>query len=132
MEKWRQVWREGFMPQLSTEGLEALETALACDDARLLQGTSYYPPLMGPLQGRAVEATCAICYCGWQGERLDTVSAVDQFFQRVCDGTDQQFVEPAACRFFLNWYDDTPREAMRRELLAEVKLALLQRRVAAA
>ena len=29
--------------------------------------------------------------------------------------------EPAACRWFLNWFDDTPRDQMRRELLAEVK-----------
>ena len=35
--------------------------------------------------------------------------------------------EPAACRWFLNWYDDTPRDEVRRELLAEVELALAER-----
>ncbi len=35
--------------------------------------------------------------------------------------------EPAACRWFLNWYDETPRHEMRRCLLAEVNRVLARR-----
>ena len=35
--------------------------------------------------------------------------------------------EPAGCRWFLNWYDETPRDDMRRMLLAEVNRALARR-----
>ena len=47
MDSWRKVWRDGLAPLISTEGLEALRTALCDDDARLLQGATTTPP---PLQ----------------------------------------------------------------------------------
>jgi len=132
MEKWRRIWREGFAPQLSTAGLQALQKALADDDPRLLQGTTCYPPLLDPLKDRAVEASCALGFCGWQGDGINSVGQLDEFFQRLCDAADLPFSDPAACRYFLNWYDDTPREQMRQELLAEVTLALQERHTAAA
>jgi hypothetical protein len=55
---------------------------------------------------------------------LDTVAEVEEFFARACFETDQRLGEPAACRWFLNWYDETPREEMRRQLLAEVNRSL--------
>jgi hypothetical protein len=97
-----------------------------------LQGTTCYPPLLDELKDQAVQATCVLGYCGWQGEGLHTVGQLDEFFQKLCDAADQNFPEPAACRFFLNWYDDTPRDEMRRELFVEVALALRERHVAAA
>ncbi len=124
MEKWRRVWREGFAPLLTRESLIALQIALAHDDARLLQGTTCYPPLLDVLRDRAVEGACALGWCGWKGERLRSVGQVEAFFSRLCDAADAEFHESAACRYFLNWYDETPRAEMRRELLAEVTRAL--------
>ena len=46
----------------------------------------------------------------------------------MCFEIDQRFGEPTACRWFLNWFDETPREEMREQLLAEVQRALAQRR----
>jgi hypothetical protein len=132
MEKWRRVWREGFVPQLSTTSLQSLQQALTEDDPRLLQGTTCYPPLLDELKDEAVQAVCALGFCGWQGEGLNHVGEIDAFFQKLCDAADLNFTDPAACRFFLNWYDDTPRDEMRQELLAEVTLALEQRHTAAA
>jgi hypothetical protein len=127
MEKWRRIWREGLAPHLSRTGLQALELALIHDDQRLLQGTTCYPPLLDALRDREVEGTCAIGFCGWQGEGMTHVGQVEEYFQRICDAADAIFNEPAACRYFLNWYDDTPRDQMRRELLGEVTLALRER-----
>jgi hypothetical protein len=42
----------------------------------------------------------------------------------MCYEIDQKLGEPAGCRWFLNWYDETSREQMRKELSAEVGIAL--------
>lgn len=127
MEKWRRVWREGLAPQFSRHGLLALQNALITDDVRLLQGVVSSPPPLDALRRCAVNGTCAIGLCGWQGDGLRNVGQVEEYFHRVCDAADMAFGESAACRFFLNWFDDTPRAEMRRELLAEVKRALCKK-----
>lgn len=131
-ESWRKVWREGLVPHLSTASLEALRKGLTGDDPQLLQGATTTPPPLQCVQDWPVEAACALGYCGWQGEGLDTVAEVEEFFARACFEADQRLGEPAACRWFLNWYDDTPRDEMRRLLLEEVDFALAERRAPSA
>lgn len=120
MEKWRRTWREAIVPHLSRVGLLALEAALRTDDPRLLQGATCFPPLLDALRERPIEAACALGYCGWQGGRLSRVGELERYFHDLCNAVDAAFNEPAACRYFLNWYDDTPRAEMRGELLTEV------------
>lgn len=127
MESWRKVWRDGLASHLSTPGLEALRRALIGDDSRLLQGATTTPPPLQCVQDWPVEAACVLGYCGWQGDGLETVAQVEEFFARVCFEADQALGEPAACRWFLNWFDEAPRPEMRKELLAEVKRTLAQR-----
>lgn len=124
MESWRNVWRNGFAPVMSTAALEALRDALRGDDARLIQGATTTPPPLMCVQDWPVERADALAYAGWQAEGCDTVGEAEQYFANCCFEADQRLGEPAACRWFLNWYDDTPRPEMRRELLAEVELAL--------
>jgi hypothetical protein len=128
MDSWRKVWREGVAPLISSEGLQALARALASDDPRLLQGATTSPPPLQCVQEWPVEAACGIGYCGWQGDGLETVAEVEEFFARVCFEVDMALGEPAGCRWFLNWFDETPRDEMRRLLLAEVNTELAQRR----
>jgi len=127
MDSWKLVWRNGFVPCLSTIGLEALRDALRADDLRLAQGATTTPPPIMCVGDWPVEAACALGFCGWQGEGLETVGEVEEFFARACYEADIRLGEPAGCRWFLNWFDDTPRTAMRMELLAEVELALAER-----
>ena len=127
IDSWRKVWREGLAPQLSTAAVQALERALKEDDPRLLQGATTTPPPLQCVQDWPVEAACVLGYCGWQGECLETVAEVEEFFARACFEADQRLGEPAACRWFLNWFDDTPRGEMRRLLLSEVSRTLRQR-----
>jgi hypothetical protein len=61
---------------------------------------------------------------------LSTVGQVEEFFARCCFEADQRLGEPAACRWFLNAYDDWPRDEMRREMLAEVERELAERSAA--
>jgi hypothetical protein len=124
MEKWRHVWREGLAPHLSRAGLLALQSALFNDDPRLLQGTVSSPPPLDALRECAVNGACVISWCGWQGEGLRSVGQIEEYFHRICDAAAATLQEPAACRYFLTWYDDAPRAQMRREMLAEVMLAL--------
>jgi len=130
MESWRKVWQEGVAPLLSTTSLEALRQALTNDDARLIQGATTTPPPLQCVQDWPVEAACALGFCGWQGDGLETVAEVEEFFARMCFEIDQRLGEPAACRWFLNWFDETPRDEMRELLLAEVHRSLAQRRSA--
>jgi hypothetical protein len=124
MESWRTVWREGFAPVLTLKGLESLRDALTSDDPRLVQGSTTTPPPLMCVQDWPVEAACALGFCGWQGERLETVGDVEEYFARCCFEADTRLGEAAACRWFLNWFDDTPREEMRKELLGEVERAI--------
>jgi hypothetical protein len=124
MESWKIVWRDGISDQLSTAGLESLCRALVADDPRLLQGATTTPPPLACVTDWPVEAACLLGYCGWQGDGLELVGEVEEYFARVCFVADTRIGEPAACRWLLDWYDDTPRDEMRRELLAEVQRSL--------
>jgi hypothetical protein len=127
MESWRKVWREGIAPVLSTNGLRALRRALLRDDPRLTQGSTTTPPPLQCVLDWPVEGACVMGYCAWQGDGLETVGEVEEFFAKVCFEADTRLGEPAAVRYFLNWFDDTPRDAMRRELLDEVNRTLAER-----
>jgi hypothetical protein len=127
IDSWRKVWREGLAPQLSAPALEALARALTTDDPQLLQGATTTPPPLQCVQDWPVEAACALGFCGWRGDGLETVAEVEEYFAQACFEADQRLGEQAACRYFLNWYDDTPRDEMRRQLLAEVNRTLARR-----
>jgi hypothetical protein len=132
MESWRLVWRDGFAPVIAAAGLEALAKALREDDPRLTQGSTTTPPPLMAVQDWPVEAGDCLVVAGWLGgEEITTVGQAEEYFARCCYEADQALKEPAGCRFFLDWFDDTPRDEMRRELLAEVELVLAARAVEA-
>jgi hypothetical protein len=138
IEAWKQVWREGIAPVLPAEGLIALRNALESDDRRLMQGCTTQPPPLSVIRTWKCEGGCAISYAGWLGESLVRVHEVASFFDRVTgeaaarlerlagDRGEQPFLSVG---MFLNWFDDTPRNEVRRELLPEVVLALESRRL---
>jgi hypothetical protein len=128
MESWRIVWRNGFCPVLSTPALEALRVGLKDDSPQLIQGATTTPPPLMVVQDWPVEAACALGFAGWKGDGLVTVGQVEEHFAKCCFEADQLLGEPAACRWFLNWFDDTPRGDMRQALLEEVERELQARR----
>ena len=140
MESWRNAWRQGVAPLLSVAHLEALRTALVEDDPRLLQKATTKPPPLQCVQDWPVEAACLLGYCavaelggfgndavGVANPNAATVAEVEEFFARMCHAIDEALGEPAACRWLLNHYDDTPREEMRREYLGEVLRSLAEK-----
>lgn len=127
MESWKLVWRKGIASLLSLAGLSALLKGLKEDDQRIIQGATTTPPPLQCVQDWPVEAACALGYCGWQGEGLESVAEVEEFFARMCFEIDSRLGEPAGCRWFLNWFDETPREEMRMSLASEVMAELYHR-----
>lgn len=126
---WVRAWRVGLQPQFSDAGLLALGDALADDDPRLLQGATTDPPPLQCVQDWPVTGACATAFCGWRGDGLTTVAEVEDYFGRVCFEADRKMGEPAACRWFLQWFDDTPRGEARHALLAEVRRELVLRKL---
>lgn len=146
MESWRKVWREGIVPLLTTQQLKGLRDALYHDDPRLVQENTTIPSPLVSVADWPVEAACVLGYCaayslgGFAKEYGDydygmttpsednpgaaTVGAVEEQFARWCHEIDQRLGEPAGCRWFLNWADETSREVMCKELLPEVDLAI--------
>lgn len=126
MESWRTIWRDGFAHVLPLDGLESLAEALRADDPRLTQGSTTTPPPLMCVQDWPCEGACAIGWTKYKGGDV-RVGDVEQHFYDVCKAADDRLGIPAACRWFLNWFDDTPRADMRRELLAEVERAIQTR-----
>lgn len=127
MESWRKVWRDGFAPLMATTELRALEGGLARDDTRLTQGATSVPPPVQHLMDWPIEGACVIGYGAWQADEFTTVGELESHFAELCWEADRRLGEPAAVRYFLNWYDDAPRDEMRRQLLAEIQHELASR-----
>ncbi len=128
-EPWRHTFRVGLAPILSDAALDALREALEGDSAELIQeGTCHPPPVEGVMDW-PVEAACPLAYASWRGEGLETVGEVTEFFSRLCFQVDQRMGEAAACRFLLNYIDDTLREEMIRSLFGEVMLEQSRRQL---
>ena len=126
MEAWKTVWREGFVPTLTLDGLKALRAGLQIDDPRITQGSTTTPPPLMCVREWPIEACCVLVFCGWQAGLLkaETVGCAEEYFAIACYQCDLLMKESAVCRYFLNWYDETGRDEMRRELLVEVDLAI--------
>jgi hypothetical protein len=123
-EAWRYVFRNGFAPGISDEGLRTLLWGLENDDPRLIQGATTSPPPLMCVMDWPVEAACALGYVSWLGDGCELVGDVQEEFSRACFEADQRLGEPAGCRHYLNWFDDTPRDIVRRLLTQEVKREL--------
>lgn len=79
------------------------------------------------MQDWPVEAADAIAFIGWDWYQKKTVGEAETFFAKSCFESDRRTGSPADCRHFLNWYDDTPRNKMRKELIQEINLELIRR-----
>lgn len=119
---WAYVFHKAVAPTLGLALLRRLADALRRDDPKLIQGATTAPPPLQCVQEWPCEAGCAIAY-SFMGE-LVTVGEVEEAFARACFMIDQALGEPAGVRWFLNWFDETPREEMIALLLPEVEKAI--------
>lgn len=96
------------------KAVRALRDALYADSSVLVQGSTTVPPPLACVVEWPCQGTCLLGYLGWEDPYLRpgsayTVEAVEQRFAEMCFKIDQELGEPAACRWLLNWWDDTPR-----------------------
>ena len=128
MESWRLVLRQGFLPQWTTSRIKEAVAALEADDRRLTQGSTTTPPPLMAVQDWPVEACDLIAFCSSDDAFSATVGDIEEGFARACFNADQTLGEPAACRWFLNWFDDEPRGEVFRECAAELRAEIERRR----
>lgn len=129
MEAWRTTWRKGFAPLFPSEVLEVLAQGLEENDSKLIQGSTCLPLPMPRVAAWDIEAADSVAYGYWRGGLIRTVGDAEELFAQLCFECDDALGEPAACRHFLNWFDETPRGCVVPELLGEVTRALEGRKV---
>lgn len=132
MERWREAWRgiTGFIP---TKGLLALREAIACDDPGLVQNKTTIPAARSFTTDDDCHGACAIAYCFWHGFGIKGVGELRFLFEAVSTDADEHFTDlnPRRRRrfsyHFVRWFDRSPRERVRAELLVEVERELAER-----
>jgi hypothetical protein len=125
--EWRRVFRRGFAPALGLRRLKVLADGLRANDPRLIQGMTCNPSGTGqPESGLPPEGACAVGYACWQAFGLLTTGEIENEFARRCLECDSLLGELVGCRWFLNWFDETPRELAIAELLPEVEAAIVE------
>lgn len=127
MESWRYVWRVGLAPTFSSAELDALRVGLELDDPALVQGACVVRDGDYECASCRVVGGCAIGYAIWNHGAVSFDDEVLDAFQTVLVKSDFLVGYPLGTAPFLSWFDDTPREEMRRELLLEVKRSLALR-----
>ena len=130
MDSWRQVFRIGIAPSLPRTQLETLRKGLLEDDPRLIQGATTTPSPLACVAFWKADGACALGY-GFafedapdQGNSDKTVAEVEYVFSHICQVTDELLHEPGGIGYFIGFFDNTPRDKMRKLLLEEVDLAL--------
>src|SRR5262245_40588334 len=122
LDPWRRVFRASA-PLLPRAGLVALRQALELDDCRLITGASVSPPPLEGLLDFPPDGACPIGYCHWQSHpdpEAVTVGWLERAFAETCLAIDEAVAEPAGCRHFMQFVDETPRDQMRTALLGEI------------
>ena len=127
MTQWEEVFTKGFAPIMSDKELECLRDALINDSIELLQGQTTSPDLLDCIQYWPCKGACAIAYAGWKGQNLNLLKEVEEYFSKLCFECDKFFDEPAICRHFLNWFDDTARSEVKSQLVPTINRILNDR-----
>jgi hypothetical protein len=128
---WDDVFRRGVASAMTTAELEALADGLRVDDPALVQGATYVPDPYGIGRARpcACIGGCAIGYAAWKSGRAWTHEVSGRFDEvalacnRLLGGE-----VAASVRFFTAFFDERPRDEVRRELLPVVEDIIKERR----
>ncbi len=126
--KAKQVLIDGFFPQIGTDSLRELLRLCRTDNPALVQGTNC---LWQEWSETSQLKTCAIGSVAVAEGNLDP-DQIENRFAELCAGADSRIGEYAACRWFLNWHDETPREAMLSALASEIEAEIKRRTEGAA
>lgn len=130
MEAWRYCLQHGLLPLLEADTIGAMLAAL--QGGQVAPGDTCIPE---PLQANAdlpVTECCIMALPGLLahgGFGQATVGQVETAFARLCGQVDARLGQPAATRYLINWFDETP-PAVSLPLVAEELRIEIQRRTA--
>lgn len=122
---WRETWRAGIAPQMTTPALRRLLAGLEIDDPALVQGVTTIPAF----DERTAEAPCVGgCAVGYAlaRERPRTVGEVEDLFGVVLGNCDRLTGSKLAWQRFASFFDcglegETAPQLSRREVLARLR-----------
>jgi hypothetical protein len=120
---WPEVFHVAIAPRLGLAGLQALQAALDSDDAALIQGETCLPDFMSVSRDLPCRAACGLGLALWRSLELRSIGEIDLQFSLLVNQVDGEMGQGAA-RMFVQWFDETPRATMRRQLLKEVNRAV--------
>ncbi len=135
MDDWKRAFREGFLAVATRQSLERVRGLLLDDSPSLVQKVTAVNAagVAGSSAGEdACAGACLVAQLSWRERTvyrayfdfsLDS-DAIDLALRRkkVVSGGDPE--RTLTSRDLTRWYDRTPRDEMRRELIAEIDLAL--------
>lgn len=121
---WQKVFRDGFAPEMTMDELLAVREALVINDPLMIQDATVEPELSEFVQPCGA---CFVSYGLWKANRLSTTMEVSDMFARRCQLADNRLGFHSAIRFFLNWFDETPRQEVFAKLLVEVDAVISER-----
>lgn len=127
---WQEVFRVAASSCLTRDELLFIRDAIGRDDKRLIQGSTAKPPAIPCVYDWPAECGCLFGLLAFRDGKQPTVAQVENEFARIVNAIDARFPMRAAY-YFLNWFDETPRDTMRAELLAEIDAGLAAHSVAA-
>lgn len=121
MEKWREVWRNGFAKAFSLFQIQTLRDALDADSDELIQKSTVEPEPTSFYKDKPIVCACAVTFCGWKGEVLATAEEGLAYFRRLRREIDYKFPQyDRASLHFIYWFDSTERNEMREAFIAEL------------
>jgi len=130
----RIVFEKGFAPQFSTETLILFQYALEENSDKIVQGSTTVPAPSLALSDWPCQSACAIGSLAWEQqygwEDGVTVSEIDEAFIASAMKCDALMNEQAACRYFLNWFDEGDRATVFAELSKWIDDIITERRKA--
>jgi hypothetical protein len=125
----RKVWREGFVPLLSTAALLALQAGLRRRDPRITQGATTIPRPILKNASKPVQAACPVAYAAWQASPCThmRVAQLEEHWITLVNHAAEILGNPQATSYFFTWVDGATRDELFFHLLLEVQIALTAR-----
>ena len=116
MESWKKSFAH-IADVCGVPALQVLRTAVSENYCSLIQGTTVaYEPATNP-GDRTVCGACAVGYMYWKADDMDFADDVEEAVAATFSEVAKKAGWDRAPDLFTNWYDETPRDEMRRELL---------------
>lgn len=123
MEKWKEIWRRGLLPQMPVCGLEALLIALETEKDEVL-GEGTIGVHVSSERPRLVRATAPWLYPFWLNGECPTEDLARLVLRRVLVQCDRFLGKTRSIGPFIEWWENGEGDTKREQLAREVRFDL--------